>query len=79
MGEANRLRIVLACLEQQRTVGELANGLTLSPSLVSQHLRHLRTAHILKRRREGKHVYYTAADQKIRSMVSDLSTYIASG
>ena len=67
MGDGNRLRIILACLEVERPVGELAAELGLSPSLASHHLRLLRAARILKARREGKHVYYTAADAHVHA------------
>lgn len=77
MGDGNRLRIILACLEVERPVGELAAELGLSPSLASHHLRLLRAARILKARREGKHVYYTAADAHVRSVVTDLAAHVA--
>lgn len=76
MGEANRLRIVLACLDQERPVGALAAELGLSPSLVSHHLRLLRAARILRRRRDGKHMFYTAADSHVRSMVRDMTDHV---
>ncbi len=76
MGEPNRLRIVLACLDQECAVGALATELGLSPSLVSHHLRLLRAARILRRRRAGKNVFYTAADSHVRSMVTDMTDHV---
>jgi DNA-binding transcriptional ArsR family regulator len=76
MGEPNRLRIILACLETERAVGALAVDLDLSPSLVSHHLRLLRAARILKGRRAGKNVFYTAADYHVRSMVTDMTDHV---
>ena len=76
MGEPNRLRIVLACLDQERAVGALATELGLSPSLVSHHLRLLRAARILRGRRAGKNVFYTAADSHVRSMVTDMTDHV---
>ncbi len=53
LGEPNRLRIVLACLETACTVGEIVEALKLSQSLTSHHLRLLRTARILRAVRHG--------------------------
>ena len=76
MGEPNRLRIILACLDTERAVGALAADLDLSPSLVSHHLRLLRAARILRGRRAGKNVFYTAADSHVRSMVIDMTDHV---
>lgn len=76
MGEPNRLRIIVACLDDERAVGALAEELNLSPSLVSHHLRLLRAARILRRRRDGKHVFYTAADAHVRSMITDMVEHV---
>jgi DNA-binding transcriptional ArsR family regulator len=42
LGEPNRLRLVAACLDGPRSVGELTKEVGVSQSLVSQHLRLLR-------------------------------------
>ncbi len=49
LGDPNRLRIVLACLDGPRSVGEIAEAVGASPSLTSHHLRLLRTARLLRR------------------------------
>ena len=49
LGDANRLALVLACLDHPVNVGDMARQLDLSPSLVSHHLRLLRAARVLKR------------------------------
>lgn len=77
MGEPNRLSILFACLDGERAVGALAEEFGLSPSLVSHHLRLLRAARILRARREGKHVYYAAADDHVRSVLRDLAEHVS--
>ncbi len=42
LGEPNRLRLVAACLDGPRSVGDLTEEVGVSQSLVSQHLRLLR-------------------------------------
>ncbi len=49
----------------------------LSSSLISHHLRLLRAARIVKADRQGKQVFYTAADQHISSVLADMLEHIA--
>jgi len=76
MGDPSRLRILLACLEEPHSVGEIAASLQLSPSLVSHHLRLLRAARILRPERHGKQVFYVAADQHVRSVLADMVAHV---
>lgn len=76
LGDVTRLRIVLSCLEAPVAVSDMANSLNLSPSLVSHHLRLLRAARIVKAERQGKQVFYTAADQHISCVLTDMLEHI---
>jgi DNA-binding transcriptional ArsR family regulator len=77
LGDATRLRIVLACLTQPTSVGDIAAALALSSSLVSHHLRLLRAARILKAERQGKQVFYAAADAHISTLLATMFEHIA--
>lgn len=72
MGDQTRLSILLACLDDTVSVGELVLQLGLSQSLISHHLRLLRAARIVRFERRGRHVFYTAADDHIRDIVRDM-------
>ncbi len=76
LGDASRLRIVYACLEAPISSGVLAEGLGLSPSLVSHHLRLLKAARILTGDRRGRQIFYSAVDDHIRDMVRDMVVHI---
>jgi ArsR family transcriptional regulator len=76
MGDATRLRIIMACLDEEIAVGELARRLGLSASLTSHHLRLLRAARVLRGARRGKQVFYGAADQHIRDMLKDMAEHV---
>lgn len=76
LGDPTRLRIVFACLDRPIAVGDIAAELTLSPSLVSHHLRLLRTAHIVRTQRQGKTVLYAAADDHIRTMIRAMAAHV---
>lgn len=77
LGDPTRLRIVLACLSQPTSVGDIAAALALSSSLVSHHLRLLRAARILKAERQGKQVFYSAADAHISTLLATMFEHIA--
>jgi DNA-binding transcriptional ArsR family regulator len=77
LGDPTRLRIVLSCLPAPIAVGDIASQLQLSSSLVSHHLRLLRAARIVKSERQGKQVFYTAADAHISGVLADMLEHIA--
>ena len=77
LGDTTRLRIVLTCLSGPTAVGDIAGKLDLSSSLVSHHLRLLRAARLVKAERQGKQVFYAAADQHISGVLADMLEHIA--
>jgi len=72
LGDPTRLKILLACLEKPMAVGDIAQSIDASQSLVSHHLRLLRAARLVKGTRQSKQVYYEADDHHIRHIVSDM-------
>ena len=75
LGDPTRLGIVLNCREGRRSVSELAEAGDLSVSLVSHHLRLLRTAKLLKVEREGRYAYYSIADEHVEHMLGDMVSH----
>ncbi len=76
MGDANRLRILLLVLEQPRAVGEIAAATGLSQSLVSHNLGRLRAGRLVRAERQGKQVFYAAADQHVDSVLRDMLDHV---
>ncbi|MFP6558381.1 ArsR/SmtB family transcription factor [Paraburkholderia sp. B3] len=76
LGDPTRLRIVLACVHDRLSVGAIAEVLGLSQSLVSHHLRLLRAARIVRAEREGKQVFYMAADAHISTMLAGMLEHV---
>ena len=76
LGEPNRLRIVISCLDGALNVGQIASRLALSQSLVSQHLRLLRAARLLKADRRGKQVFYSIPDCHVREMLTNMIEHL---
>ncbi|MEM9140224.1 MAG: metalloregulator ArsR/SmtB family transcription factor [Pseudomonadota bacterium] len=70
LADPTRLSIVIACMDQERSAGEIAEELGSSASLTSHHLRLLRSARILKSERRGKQVFYAMADACVHSVLN---------
>ena len=69
LGDVPRLRLLAILAQAEVCVSELAEGEGDQMSTISQRLRVLRSENLLSRRREGKHVLYTLADQHIVDLV----------
>ncbi|TXH38869.1 MAG: ArsR family transcriptional regulator [Rhodospirillaceae bacterium] len=76
LGEASRLRILLACLAEPASVGELALRVGIPRSLVSHHLRILRASRLLRATRNGKQMIYSPIDDRVRCIVTDLAAHV---
>ena len=76
LGEPNRLRLVLACLDGPRGVGDLTDDLSLSQTLASHHLRLLRTARLLRAEREGRYVRYSIDDDHVRDVLRNMIAHL---
>ena len=77
MGDPNRLRILLLVMEQPHAVGEIAERTGLSPSLVSHNLSRLRAGRLVRSERQGKQVFYRAADAHVDSVLRDMLEHVA--
>ncbi len=76
LGEPTRLRILLACLAQPASVGEIAARVDIPRSLVSHHLRMLRASRFLRSTRNGKQIIYSPVDDRVRCILEDLVGHV---
>jgi ArsR family transcriptional regulator len=76
LGEPSRLRILLACLAEPASVGELAERVRIPRALVSHLLRLLRASRLLRADRCGKQVIYAPRDDRVRCIVVDLAHHV---
>jgi DNA-binding transcriptional ArsR family regulator len=65
LGDPTRVRLLDVLAAGERSVGELAAALHLTESAVSHQLRLLRSARIVRARREGRHVFYALDDRHV--------------
>ena len=76
LSDANRVRIFWLLCHCEACGTELAGIVEMTPPAVAHHLRLLRSSHLLVSRREGKEVYYRAADtaqaQALHHMIEEM-------
>ena len=70
-GFADPTRVHILSLLQQRElcVTEIAEQVALSQSAISHQLRLLKQMHLIKFRREGKNIWYSLADDHVRTIL----------
>ena len=67
----DRLRILALISEEERDVSCLCNTIGISQSSVSQHLKLLKTNHLVSERREGRKVFYKLDSPLVNSLIID--------
>ena len=68
-GDTTRIRILFALCGEERNVSEIAEALDMTQSAVSHQLKILRTARLIRARRDGKQIYYSLADEHVHTII----------
>ena len=68
-GDSTRIRILYALFEAEMCVCDIAQLLGLTQSAISHQLRALKNARLVKSRREGKTVFYSLADDHVKTII----------
>ena len=76
LAEPTRLRVLLACLSQPASVGEIALRANLPRGLASHHLRLLRAGRFLRTKRNGKQMIYESCDERVICILADLIGHV---
>jgi DNA-binding transcriptional ArsR family regulator len=71
---ANPKRLVVMCklLQGEKSVGELAEVVELTPAALSQHLGKLRALRLVATRRDGQTIYYSLASAEVKAVLETL-------
>lgn len=77
LADETRLKVVYILLGQELCVGDIAEALDSTASNISHHLRLLRGARLVKRRRQGKMIYYTLDDKHVEAIIKQGFSHIA--
>ena len=69
-GDSTRIRILFVLFEAEVCVCDLAAALNMTQSAISHQLNILKRNKLVKCRREGKSMFYSLADDHVRTIVS---------
>ena len=68
-GDSTRIRILYVLSEAEMCVCDIAQLLGFTQSAISHQLRSLKNARLVKARREGKTVFYSLADDHVKTII----------
>ena len=74
--DPTRLRIILALEIEELCVCDIATVAGVTVSAVSHQLRYLRNMNVVKKRKQGKMVYYTLKDEHIKEVIRTVTEHI---
>ena len=77
LGDPTRTRLISVLLEREICVTELASHLQMTQSAVSHQLNILKAHKMVVQRRNGKQMFYSAANQSIRAIMETGLEYLA--
>lgn len=77
--DSTRLRIICSILNNELCVCDLCELLNLTQSNVSHQLQLLRTAKLVKYRKEGKQVYYSLQDSHVEAIIRMALDHVVEG
>ena len=77
LADPTRIKIVGLLAKNEMCVGDLCLLLDMTQPAISHHLRLMRNLRIVSSRKDGRHVFYTLADQHIFEIFSLSSAHIS--
>lgn len=72
MAHPKRLLVLCQLVDGERSAGDLAGQVGLSPSALSQHLTKMKAAGILASRRQGQTLYYRLTGREVQVLIKTL-------
>ena len=76
-GDSTRIRILYVLFEAEMCVCDIAAVLGMTQSAISHQLRALKSARLVKGRREGKTVFYSLADDHVKTIIDQGLDHVA--
>lgn len=67
-GDSTRIKILFVLFETEMSVGDIATALDMTQSAISHQLKILKTSKLVKSRREGKSIFYSLADEHVKTI-----------
>jgi len=78
-GDTTRIRMMCALFEHELCVCDIAQVVGMGQSAISHQLRLLRSAHLVRVRREGKSAFYSLDDDHVRLIFEQGLNHIMEG
>lgn len=75
-GDSTRIRILYVLFEAEVCVCDLASALNMNQSAISHQLKILKQNKLVKARRDGKSVFYSLADEHVRTIIAQGQEHI---
>ena len=75
-GDTTRIKILYVLFETEMCVNDIAEQLNMTQSAISHQLRILKQSKLIKYRRDGKQMYYSLADDHVRTILDQGITHI---
>lgn len=69
-GDSTRIRILHTLFEDEMCVQDIATTLGMTQSAISHQLKILKQSKLIKARRDGKMIYYSLADDHVKTIIS---------
>ena len=75
-GDSTRIRILYVLMEAELCVCDIADILGMTQSAISHQLRILKANRLVKSKRSGKSIFYSLADEHVRSILGQGQEHI---
>lgn len=75
-GDSTRIKILYVLFESEMCVNDIASVLNMTASAISHQLRVLKQSQLIKFRRDGKSIYYSLADDHVRTILDQGMNHI---
>ena len=76
-GDSTRMKILFVLFEAEVCTCDLAATLNMTASAVSHQLNSLKRAKLIKSRRDGKSVFYSLADDHVKTIIEMATEHLA--
>lgn len=68
--DSTRIKILYLLFTEEHCVGDIASDVGVSQSAISHQLKLLKQMKLVKSRREGKTIYYSLADDHVKTIIN---------
>ena len=79
LGDPTRVHILFLLSKGEVSVRDLSRALSLTSSAISHQLRLLRSLRLVKRRRQGRMMYYSLDDEHVISLFGECAKHVEHG